>query len=89
MKEKWEFMCYKLPEFVQKCSQLTLEQTLTWAKDFKNPKLFSLMEICVQNLIFLQLFCNDIVKSLQMTTFALKLKFCIHISIELKNFDFL
>ena len=56
MKEIWEFMCYKLPEFIQKCSQLTLEQTLIWAKDFKNPELFSLMEICVQNLIFLQFF---------------------------------
>ena len=35
----------KLPEFIQKCSLVTLEQTLTWIKDFKNPKLFSSMLI--------------------------------------------
>ena len=52
MKGKLEIMCCKLPEFVQKCSQLTLEQTLTRAKDIKNPKLFSFIQMCIQNLNF-------------------------------------
>ena len=36
------------------------EETLTCAKDLKNP----LMQIHIQNLIFTQLFCNPIVKLL-------------------------
>ena len=43
----------------------------------------------VSKIWFFTIFCNDIVKSLQMTTFALKLKFCIHISIKLNNLGFL
>ena len=52
MKEKWEFMSCKLPEFVQKCSKLTLEHPLTLAKEFKNLKEFNLMQMCIQNINF-------------------------------------
>ena len=40
------------------------EDTLTCAIDLKNHKLFSSMQIHIQNLIFTQLFCNPIVKLL-------------------------
>ena len=67
MKEIWQFMCYKLAEFIQKCSQLTLEQTLTWAKDYKNPKLFRSMLIWIQNFNFKAkvVICIDFTISLQ------------------------
>ena len=37
------------------------EEALICATDFRNPKLFSSMQMCIQNLIYKK-FCNPIVK---------------------------
>ena len=57
------------------------EEALTCATDFKNPKVFSLMQKCTQNLSYS--------KHAIMTTFTLEFEFWIHICIKVNNLVFL
>ena len=64
-------------------------EALTCARDFKNSKLFTLMQICIQNsnskakVVIIACLLKDYKKK------CIKIKFCIHISIKLNNLGFL
>ena len=64
MKEKLHFKSCKLPDFFPKMLLTHSEDPLTHATELNKPKLFSLMETCIDKIIFIQYFCNPIVKLL-------------------------
>ena len=60
------------------------EDTLRCATDFRNPKLFSSMEMCIQNLNFkAKVHYSNFAIGLQ--KYCIKMKFWIFIWIELNN----
>ncbi len=65
------------------------EETLTCTTDFINPKLLSLMQMCIQDLNFKANVVIITIFTIGLQKYCIRMKFLIHICIELKNLVFL